>query len=82
MVNTMYAFIFSGAICSLFDKIFWNGSLDYILVNGFFTFDLKDVYINVFSGLIILLLLFKNKFLNQIDDNIVKDFTKYILRKL
>lgn len=82
IINIMYAFIFSGAICSLIDKIFWNGSLDYILVNGFFTFDLKDVYINIFSGLVILSLLLKNKVLNQIDDNIVKDFTKYILRRL
>ncbi|MGH4122618.1 MAG: signal peptidase II [Clostridium sp.] len=82
IINIMYAFIFSGALCSLIDKVFWNGSLDYILVNGFFTFDLKDVYINVFSGLIIVLLLFKNKVLNQIDDNVLKDFTKYILRKL
>lgn len=81
-INIMYAFIFSGAMCSLIDKIFWNGSLDYILVNGFFTFDLKDVYINIFMGLLILALLFKNKVLNQIDDDIVKDFTKYILRKL
>ena len=48
IINSMYAFIFSGAMCSLIDKIFWNGSLDYILVNAFFTFDLKDVYINIF----------------------------------
>lgn len=82
IINIMYAFIFSGAICSLIDKIFWNGSLDYILVNGFFTFDLKDVYINIFSGLVILSLLLKNKVLNQIDDNIVRDFTKYILGRL
>ncbi len=82
IIDIMYAFIFSGAMCSLIDKIFWNGSLDYILVNGFFTFDLKDVYINIFNGLLILSLLLKNKVLNQIDDNIVKDFTKYILRKL
>lgn len=81
-INIMYAFIFSGAMCSLIDKIFWNGSLDYILINGFFTFDLKDVYINVFNGLLILSLLLKNKDLNQIDDDIVKDFTKYILWKI
>ncbi len=78
----MYAFIFSGAMCSLIDKIFWNGSLDYILVNGFFMFDLKDVYINIFNGLLILSLFLKNKVLKQIDDNIAKDFTRYILRKL
>jgi signal peptidase II len=82
IINIMFAFIFSGAMCSLIDKVFWNGSLDYILVNGFFTFDLKDVYINIFSGLVILSLLFKSKVLNEIDDNIVKDFTKYILGKL
>lgn len=82
IIDIMYAFIFSGAICSLIDKIFWNGSLDYILVNGFFTFDLKDVYINVFIGLLILSLLLKNKVLSQIDENIVKNFTKYILGKL
>ncbi|WP_096044499.1 MULTISPECIES: signal peptidase II [Clostridium] len=39
IINIMYAFIFSGAMCSLIDKISWNGSLDYILVNGFFTFE-------------------------------------------
>jgi signal peptidase II len=82
IIDIMYAFIFSGVICSLIDKIFWNGSLDYILVNGFFTFDLKDVYINIFIGLLILSSLFKNKVLKQIDDNILKDFNKYILRKL
>lgn len=81
IIDIMYTFIFSGAICSLIDKIFWNGSLDYILVSGFFTFDLKDVYINVFIGLLILSLLLKNKVLSQIDENIVKNFTKYILRK-
>lgn len=88
IINIMYGFIFSGAICSLIDKIFWNGSLDYILLNVFFTFDLKDVYINVFNifiGLLILAVILnyplKDKVLNQIDDNILKDFTKYILRK-
>lgn len=82
IINIMYAFIFSGAMCSLIDKIFWNGSLDYILLNGFFTFDLKDVYISIFIGLLILASLLKNKILNQIDNNLVKNFTKYILQKL
>lgn len=83
VVNIMFAFIFSGAICSLVDKVFWNGSLDYILVNGLFTFDLKDVYINIFNGLLILLLFNENKASKYINDkNILKDFSKYILRKL
>ncbi|KNF09060.1 lipoprotein signal peptidase [Gottschalkia purinilytica] len=82
VINIMFAFVFSGALCSLIDKVFWNGSLDYIQLKGFFTFDLKDLYINVFIGMLILLALMKNKTLEEIDDrNIIKDFAKYILRK-
>jgi len=82
IINIMFAFIFSGAMCSLIDKAFWNGSLDYILVSGFFTFDLKDVYINIFIWLLILSAFLQNKVLKQIDDNnLIKGFTKYILGK-
>jgi len=81
-INVMFAFLFSGAICSLIDKVFWNGSLDYILVKGLFTFDLKDVYINVFIGLLILSLILGDKVLKQIDDDdLLKDFAKYIFKK-
>ena len=55
LINTTFAFLFAGAICSLIDKVFWNGSLDYIQVRGMFTFDLKDAYINVFIGLFVLM---------------------------
>ena len=48
LVNVMFVFLFSGAVCSLIDKIFWDGSLDYISVKGLFTFDLKDVYLKYF----------------------------------
>ncbi|MBZ9689309.1 signal peptidase II [Clostridium estertheticum] len=83
IINIMYAFIFSGSMCSLIDKIFWNGSLDYIYVNGFFIFDLKDVYINIFIGLLALSLFLKGKALKQFDDNnIVKDFTSYLLQNI
>jgi signal peptidase II len=61
IINIMFAFIFSGALCSLIDKIFWNGSLDYILVNGFFTFDLKDVYIDIFIGLMLFSLILRKQ---------------------
>lgn len=82
IINIMFAFIFSGAICSLIDKIFWNGSLDYIMLKGLFTFDLKDIYVNVSFTLLILLMIAKNKVLKQFDDdNLLKDFTKYILQK-
>jgi signal peptidase II len=82
LINVMFVFLFSGAICSLVDKIFWDGSLDYILVKGFFTFDLKDVYLNIFNGLLILSLILHNKALKQLEDKeILKNFIRYILRK-
>lgn len=79
LINTMFAFLFSGATCSLIDKIFWNGSLDYILVKGFFTFDLKDVYLNIFNGLLILSVFLEKKAFKNLDDKkILKDFVDYI----
>jgi len=76
-VNTLFAFLFSGAFCSLLDKIFWNGSLDFIMLNGLFIFDMKDVYISVFIGLLLLFLLKKNHTLSQIGRHgLLKDFAK------
>lgn len=42
----------AGAICSLTDKIFWQGSLDYLIVL-FKIVDLKDIYL--FAGVILAL---------------------------
>jgi UDP-glucose 4-epimerase len=71
----MFAFIFSGAVCSLIDKIFWDGSLDYISLTGLFTFDLKDLYIDTFIGIMVLSVLLKNKDLKQLENkNVLKDF--------
>ncbi len=79
IVNIMFAFVFAGAICSLIDKIFWDGSLDYILVKGLFTFDLKDVYINVFNGLLILSLFSSNKRIQELSErDLLKDFMRYL----
>ncbi|MDF2588765.1 MAG: signal peptidase [Anaerocolumna sp.] len=83
LINTMFTFLISGALCSLIDKVFWNGSLDYILIEGFFTFDLKDVYIDIFIGLLILSFVTKNKIIEKMSQNNhnTKDFLKFILRK-
>lgn len=82
LIDTMFAFIFSGAICSLIDKLFWNGSLDYIALTGFFTFDLKDVYINIFNGLLILLLLTDYKGLRRADNSeVIKEFMAFVRRR-
>ncbi len=75
-VNTLFAFIFSGALCSLVDKLFWNGSLDFIQLNHLFTFDTKDVYISIFIGLVLLFMVQNNKVLKQIGSKtVLKGFT-------
>lgn len=56
--NKVLRFLFlmaiAGGICSLIDKVFWGGSLDYIGLKNLFIFDLKDCYITFFGvGLVI-----------------------------
>jgi len=82
LIDATFAFLFSGAICSLIDKVFWNGSLDYILFNDMFIFDLKDVFINVFIGLVILMMVIDYKGLRSADDkDLIEDFIKFLKRK-
>ena len=82
LIDTTFAFLFSGAICSLIDKVFWNGSLDYILFYDLFIFDLKDVYVNVFIGLVILMIIIDYKGLRSADDkDSIKDFINFIKGK-
>lgn len=79
LVLIAFVFLISGSICSLIDKIFWNGSLDYIYVKGFFTFDLKDVYINIFTGLILYMILTNYYNINNINERkLIKDFMQFI----
>ena len=78
-IHAAFAFLFAGATCSLIDKVFWNGSLDYILVKGFFTFDLKDVYINVFIGLAIILIWIDHQGIRTANDRLtLKAFVKFV----
>lgn len=55
-VNTSEILLLSGAFCSLIDKIFWGGSLDFIYVRKLFICDLKDIY--MFSSVCILIICF------------------------
>lgn len=81
-ISTAFAFLLAGGTCSLIDKVFWDGSLDYIYVQNHFTFDLKDVYINVFIGLMVLMFIFDHMgFRTKDSDHMIKDFTDYILRR-
>jgi len=81
-VNSLFAFLFSGALCSLIDKIFWNGSLDFIQISHLFIFDTKDAYISVFIGLVLLYLVLKNKTIAEIGNRrLVQDFFKELFSK-
>lgn len=44
-VRYSYTFILAGALCSVTDKLFWGGSLDFIGLFTWFIFDTKDLYI-------------------------------------
>lgn len=76
-VNALFAFLFAGAACSLIDKLFWNGSLDFIQLRPLFTFDTKDVYVSVFIGLLLLFLVLGNPVLKQVGSrSVLQGFLK------
>lgn len=50
-----YIFIIVGSLCSLIDKIFYGGSLDFIGISNLFIADFKDLYINVAIFMLIML---------------------------
>ena len=81
MMDWIYTLVISGAMCSLIDKVFWNGSLDYIALKGLFTFDLKDLYVDISIGLILLFALTGSKKTKRIldDKGLIKDFARYVL---
>ncbi len=83
VMRVMFIFIVAGATCSLIDKVFWDGSLDYIYLNGYFTFDLKDVYVNVFNGLLVLMVIINYKAISREDDtDWLKEFGHFLAHGL
>lgn len=82
-VEVLKILIFSGAICSLIDKVFWNGSLDYVYLYGLFIFDLKDIYITAFEIFAVILLIKNWQSVSKIDDKkLFKDFCKLIKKDI
>lgn len=45
----------AGCLCSLIDKLFWGGSLDFLQIPNFFTFDIKDCYLMV-TGIVFVII--------------------------
>lgn len=82
LLSFMFTFIFAAALCSLVDRVFWNGSLDYIQLRGFFTFDLKDLYVNVFIGTLLYAWVFKHPLIKVLDQSdLFKEYGRFLLKK-
>ena len=45
----------AGCLCSLIDKLFWGGSLDFLQIPNFFIFDIKDCYLTV-AGIVFVII--------------------------
>lgn len=74
-------FILCGALCSLIDKVFYGGSLDFIGINNLFIADIKDIYINL-GILFFVLTLFNNGYLTSEQNTTLKDDINSIKRFL
>lgn len=73
----------SGGLCSLIDKCFWNGSLDYIMIKNLFIFDLKDIYIIIFEIIVVFCVIKDWENVLKLDEKkIIKDYFKFIKEDL
>ncbi|APC81621.1 signal peptidase II [Clostridium botulinum] len=82
IIYCLFVLVCAAAICSLIDKVFWGGSLDFISFKNFFIFDLKDVYISVFEIVTMLCVILNYKKLEAINEKtIYNDFKSYIKLK-
>lgn len=70
-----FIFVNCGAICSLIDKVFYGGSLDFIGISNLFIADIKDLYINM-GILFFILTMFNNGYLSSGEDTSIKEDLK------
>lgn len=79
-INWLFIFLFAGTICSLIDRIFWGGSLDYIYLKKLFTFDLKDAYISIFQIILILCWIFNYKGFRKLNEKLLYNELKIYIK--
>jgi len=72
-----FIFISAGALCSLIDKVFYGGSLDFIGISDLFIADIKDIYINI-GILFFIMTIYKKGYLNDTEESSFKDDMKSI----
>lgn len=68
-----FIFVSCGAICSLIDKVFYGGSLDFIGISNLFIADIKDLYINL-GILFFALTMLNNGYLSSSETTLKDDF--------
>lgn len=71
-IDMCFLFIISGALCSLIDKIFYGGSLDFIGISNLFIADIKDIYINL-GILFFVLALYNSGYLSSEEETSLKE---------
>lgn len=76
-----FIFVTCGAICSLIDKVFYGGSLDFIGISDLFIADIKDLYINL-GILFFALTIFNNGYMSSQEDTSFKDDLQSLKRFL
>jgi signal peptidase II len=64
-INGFIHLFLAGLLANVIDNAFWGGSLDYITIKPFYTFDLKDLYITL-CELFLITELIDNKLLNRL----------------
>lgn len=67
-----FIFVNCGAVCSLIDKVFYGGSLDFIGISNLFIADIKDLYINL-GILFFAIAMFNNGYLSSSEDTSCKE---------
>lgn len=86
-VDSAFIFITVGALCSLIDKIFYGGSLDFIGISNLFIADIKDIYINI-GLLFFIMFIYKTGYFKEdetsLKDDIksLKEFLKFVKKDL
>ncbi|MEN8226556.1 MAG: signal peptidase II [Bacteroidota bacterium] len=87
-INGFIHLFLAGLAANLIDNAFWGGSLDYITIKPFYTFDLKDLYITL-CELFLVTELMDNRLLKKFmrmpreeSNQLNKDFITFVKRDL
>ncbi len=85
-INGFIHLFLAGLVANLIDNAFWGGSLDYITIKPFYTFDLKDLYITL-CELFLVTELFDNRLVKHLlhmpgeeSKKLNRDFIRFIRR--